>query len=53
MQLAETGARILDKDAWDRTLKIEMAERESMAGILRDWPSISRQVQKYSPDGAT
>ena len=40
----------LDSDAWDRSIKFEAAERESMQGILREWPSISRQASKYSED---
>ena len=40
----------LDVDSWNHSMKIEAAERESMQGILRVWPSISRQAQKYSED---
>ena len=46
---AEIVAR-LDVDSWNHSMKIEAAERESMQGILRVWPSISRQGQKYSED---
>lgn len=41
---------LLDTDAWDHAIKIETAERESMACILREWPTFSRQVQKFSPE---
>ncbi len=38
----------LDMDAWDRSIEVERAERESMSNILSTWKSISRQARKYS-----
>jgi hypothetical protein len=46
----------LDIAAWNHSMEIEAAERESMSGILATWKksikSISRQASKYSPRGA-
>lgn len=41
---------LMDVDAWNHSLLIEMAERESMSNILGTWQSISRQASKYSGD---
>jgi len=44
----------LDIAAWNHSIKIEAAERESMSGILTTWKkSISRQASKYSQEGAS
>jgi hypothetical protein len=43
---------LLDMDAWNRSLRLEAAESESMKGVLEAWPSISRQGAKYSPKGS-
>ena len=42
----------LDHAAWDRAEVVERAERESLQDILRAWPGISRQAQKYDEAGA-
>ena len=42
---------LLDVDAWGHCIGIEAAERESMAGILGNWKSISMPANKYPTDG--
>jgi hypothetical protein len=42
---------LLDVDAWNRSIEVEAAERESMSTVLTAWQSISRLDQKYSPEG--
>jgi hypothetical protein len=45
---------MLDMDAWNHSIAIEAAERESMSTVLTAWQkskSISRLDQKYSPRG--
>lgn len=43
----------LDIAAWNHSMKIEAAERESMSSILATWKkSISGQASKYSPKAA-
>lgn len=39
----------LDVDAWNRCIKIEAVERESLTAYLKGYPGISGQVQKCSP----
>jgi hypothetical protein len=43
--------REIDFAAWDRAEATEAAERESICAILRTWPTISVQAQKYFEDG--
>lgn len=42
---------LLDVDAWNRSIEVEAAERESMSTVLTAWQGISRLDQKCSPDG--
>ncbi|MBE2260573.1 MAG: hypothetical protein IAE88_17070, partial [Rhodobacteraceae bacterium] len=38
----------LDQDAWDHSVDVEKAERESMSGFMDTWKSISGPAKKYS-----
>lgn len=43
----------LDISAWNHSMKVEAAERESISNILATWKkSITRQAGKYSPGAA-
>jgi len=42
----------LDQDAWDHSVDVEKAERESMSGFMDTWKSISGPAKKYSLDAA-
>jgi hypothetical protein len=42
----------LDQDAWDHSVDVEKAERESMSGFMDTWTSISGPAKKYSLDAA-
>ncbi|MDP2821699.1 MAG: hypothetical protein Q8O52_03330 [Sulfuritalea sp.] len=39
---------LLDMDAWEHSIEVEAAERESMSTVLTAWQSISRPGQKCS-----
>jgi hypothetical protein len=43
-------AACIDWAAWTRAETTEAAELESLRGILKTWPGISRQAQKYDED---
>lgn len=40
---------IRDKAAWDRSIEVEAAERESLSSVLGSWSSIYEQARKCSP----
>lgn len=42
----------LDIDTWNHSIKIEAAERASMAEVLSKWPGISMPANKYPQEGA-